>query len=72
MKSMETNSKTGGMIASASAVTALQTLKGVIYSGPRRLTESEIVLLRQSKAEVARRVRQLIVESKDQASPAGS
>jgi hypothetical protein len=69
---MEPNSKTGGMIASASAMTALQTLKGVIYSGPRRLTESEIVLLRQSKTEVARRVRQLIVESKDQASPAGS
>jgi hypothetical protein len=60
------------MLASASAMTALQTLKSVIYSGPRRLTESEIVLLRQSKAEVARRVRQLIVESKDQASPAGS
>ena len=72
MKNMEPNSKTGGMIASASAMTALQTLKCVIYSGPRRLTESEIVLLRQSKTEVARRVRQLIVESKDQASPAGS
>ena len=34
-------------------MTALQTLKGVIYSGPRRLTESEIVLLRQSKTEIA-------------------
>ena len=72
MKNMETNSKTGGTTASVLAMTALQTLKGVIYSGPRRLTESEIVLLRQSKTEVAQRVRQLIRKSKDQASSAGS
>jgi hypothetical protein len=31
------------------------------------LTESEIVLLRQSKAEVGQRVRELIIESKAKA-----
>jgi len=65
---MDTNLRAGGTNDSASATSALQILKGITYSGPRMLTESEIVLLRQSKAEVAARVRQLIRESKAKAS----
>ena len=61
---MEAISKTGGLSGSASATTALQILKGITSSEPRRLTESEIVLLRQSKAEVGQRVRELIRQSK--------
>jgi len=40
--------------ASASTMTALQALKLVTSSAPRRLTASEIVLLRQSKRDEAR------------------
>ncbi|MCX6872296.1 MAG: hypothetical protein NTW21_00580 [Verrucomicrobia bacterium] len=61
---MDLNLKTGGTNDSVSATSALQILKGITDSGFRRLTESEIVLLRQSKAEIAQRVRQLIRESK--------
>lgn len=45
---------------SGSATTALQALKHVTSSEPRRLTASEIVLLRQSKKEVGERVRELL------------
>jgi hypothetical protein len=72
VKNMESNSKTGGTNGLASATSALQILKGMTSSGPRRLTASEIVLLRQSKAEVGKRVRELILESKATASPAQS
>lgn len=70
VKNMESNSKTGGMNALASATSALQILKGITSSDPRRLTAFEIVLLRQSKAEVGQRVRELILESKETVSPA--
>ena len=47
-------SEIGGESASASTMTALQALKLVTSSAPRRLTASEIVLLRQSKRDEAR------------------
>ena len=53
-------SEIGGESASASTRTALRALKHVISSAPRRLTESEVALLRQSKREVAHRVKQLV------------
>jgi hypothetical protein len=56
---MAKNSDSGGATASASTTTALQALKHVTSSAPRRLTASEIVLLRQSKSEVGARVREL-------------
>ena len=61
---MDMNLKTGGTNDLVSATSALQILKGITYSGPRRLSESEIVLLRRSKLEIFDRVRQLIMESK--------
>ncbi len=64
---MDPNSNNGGSTASASATNALQILKGITSSEPRQLTEFEIVLLRQSKAEVGQRVRELILESKAEA-----
>ena len=60
---MNSNSNTGGKNVLASDTSALQALKHVTWSGPRRLTASEIVLLRQSKGEVSRRVRQLLRET---------
>ena len=56
---MKKNLKTGGISASDSTSTALQSLKHVTCSTPRALTESEIKLLRQSKHEVAKRVAEL-------------
>ena len=53
-------SEIGGESASASTRSALRALKHVISSAPRRLTESEVALLRQSKREVAHRVKQLV------------
>jgi len=53
-------SEIGGESASASTRTALRALKHVISSAPRRLTEFEVALLRQSKREVAHRVKQLV------------
>ena len=53
-------SEVGGESVSASTRTALRALKHVISSAPRRLTESEVALLRQSKREVAHRVNQLV------------
>jgi hypothetical protein len=53
-------SEIGGESASASTRTALRALKHVISFAPRRLTESEVALLRQSKREVAHRVKQLV------------
>lgn len=50
----------GGKTVSGSATPALQALKHVTSSEPRRLTASEIVLLRQSKKEVGDRVRELL------------
>jgi hypothetical protein len=63
-RNMDTNLKTGGTNDLASAMTASRSLKGITCSEPRMLTESEIALLRQSKVEIAGRVRQLIRESK--------
>ena len=57
---MEKNSKTGGANGSVSDLTALQSLKRVTCSIPRMLNASEIELLRQSKQEVASRVRELV------------
>ena len=59
---MGKNLKTGGVSGSAS--TALQSLKHIICSTPRALTESEIRLLRQSKHEVAMRVAELADKAK--------
>jgi hypothetical protein len=56
---MAKNLENGGKVASASTMTALQALKHVTSSAPRRLTASEIVLLRQSKSEVSARIREL-------------
>ena len=56
---METNWKDGGKSDSDLALTALQSLKHVTCSKPRRLSESEIELLRQSKVEIARQVVEL-------------
>lgn len=61
---MGKNLKTGGVSGSASASTALQSLKHVTCSTPRALTESEIRLLRQSKHEVAKRVAELANRTK--------
>ena len=58
-KNTEKNSNAGGNAGSASTMTALQALKHVTSSAPRRLTASEIALLRQSKNEIGIRVRQL-------------
>ena len=60
---MALTSKNGGKLASASDTSASQILKGIIYTGPRQLTESEIALLRQSKAEVSQRVKELYREA---------
>ncbi len=57
---MEKNLKTGGSKGLDSDLTALQSLKHVICSKPRTLTESEIKLLRQSKSEIARRISELL------------
>ena len=56
--------KTGGVNDLASAPTALQSLKHITCSKPRALTESEIILLRQSKHEVATRVAELANRTK--------
>ena len=56
---MEKDSKIAGIKGSASDLTALQSLKHVICLTPRMLTASEIKLLRQSKVEIAQRVREL-------------
>jgi hypothetical protein len=53
------NFASGGKPTSASTTTALQALRHVTSSVPRRLTASEIALLRQSKSEIGARVRQL-------------
>ena len=57
---MENNLNTGGKSVSGSGLTALQSLKHVTCSTPRMLSASEIKLLRQSKVEIAQRVRTLI------------
>ena len=64
---MEKNLKYGGTKDSDSDLTALQRLRHVICSEPRMLTGSEIKLLRQSKAEIARRASELIAARKKQA-----
>lgn len=58
-KNMGTNSNIGGKSASASGMSALQTLRGSTYETPRPLSASEIALLRQAKAEIAARVEEL-------------
>ena len=60
-KNTEQNWKPGGTPPLASGMTALQMLKQVTYSGPRRLNASEIELLRKSKKEISDRVQHLIV-----------
>ena len=57
---MEMNLNIGGNSSSVSGLTALQSLKHVTCSIPRMLTVSEIKLLRQSKAEIAKRVGELV------------
>ena len=57
---MEKNLKNGGIKGSDSGLTALQSLRHVICSEPRMLTEYEVKLLRQSKVEIARRFSELI------------
>lgn len=52
---MEKKLKDGGAKGSDSDLTALRSLKRVICSEPRMLTESEIKLLRRAKAEIAGR-----------------
>ena len=52
---MEKKLKDGGAKGSDLDLTALRSLKRVICSEPRMLTESEIKLLRQAKAEIAGR-----------------
>lgn len=61
---MDPNLKTGGKTDSALTLPALQSLKHVTCSKPRRLNESEIKLLRQSKVEIARKVIELSELSK--------
>lgn len=65
---MDTNLNDGGVADLASGMNASRILKGITCSEPRMLTESEIVLLRQSKVEIGQRVRQLIRESRGQVS----
>lgn len=57
---MEAPLNTGGNNASASGLTALQSLKHITCSTPRMLTASEIKLLRQAKLEIAKRVNELL------------
>ena len=59
---MEKSLKNGGIKGLDSHLTALQSLKHVICSKPRMLTGSEIKLLKQSKAEIADRVMDLVVQ----------
>jgi len=53
---MDKNLKIGGNKGSDSDLMALPNLKHVTCLTPRRLTESEIKLLRQSKVEIAKRI----------------
>ena len=53
---MEKNLKTGGSSTSLTASTRLLNQKLGTSPTPRRLTPSEIELLRQSKQEIAQRV----------------
>ncbi len=50
---MDLNSKPGGKLDSVTPSTALLNQKLATSSGPRMLTESELELLRKSKAEIA-------------------
>ena len=52
---MDRNLKAGGSIASLTPSTRLLNQKLGTSPGPRRLTPSEIELLRQSKQEIAQR-----------------
>ena len=52
---MDKNLKTGGSSASLTPSTRLLNQKLATSPGPRRLTSSEIELLRQSKQEIAKR-----------------
>lgn len=57
---MEQHLKSGGNTGLDLGLMALQSLKHVTCSKPRKLTESEIKLLRQSKMENARRISELV------------
>ncbi len=52
---MEQNLKTGGSSDSVTPSTRLLNQKRGTLSAPRQLTPSEVVLLRQSKQEIAKR-----------------
>ena len=54
---MADNSKNGGKAGSVTASTALLNQKLAILQTPRMLTKSEIVLLQNSKREIAARFR---------------
>ena len=56
---MDSNSKPGGGTSSVTPSTRLLNQKLGISPAPRMLTPSEIVLLRQSKQEIAERVAEL-------------
>ena len=55
---MDKHLKSGGNSASVTTSTALLNQKLATLSAPRMLTPSEIVLLRQSKQEIAARFRE--------------
>jgi hypothetical protein len=57
---MDQNLKSGGNTSLDLGLIALQSLKHVTCLKPRRLTESEIKLLRQSKVEIAKRISELV------------
>jgi len=50
---MDQNSKLGGKVDSVTPSTASLNQRLATSSGPRMLTESEIALLKKSKAEIA-------------------
>ena len=54
---METRLKSGGTSGSVTASTALLNQKLATSNAPRMLTPSEIVLLKQSKREIALRIK---------------
>lgn len=68
---MARTSKTGGSTGSVTASTASLNRKLATSSAPRLLTASEIALLRQSKAEIARRLESSEPTAHTDATPSG-
>ena len=65
---MDESLKNGGENGSGSATSALRALRHITCSKPRRLSESEIELLRRSKFEVRERIEALLREKNAEAS----